>query len=386
MRSKRRYIFPAIAIAVLIAAFLPQSFAANPNANCTAVDGNYIVSFSKGASVNNERKNVGGRPVTPTFQYSKVLNGFSSFLTGDQVCDLQRRSNVEFIEADQVVTTYAPQIQPTTWGIDRIDSLTGTDTTYTHSLHGNNVTVYVIDTGIYRAHSEFTGRLNDGYSTITDGRGVEDCNGHGTHVSGTIAGTIYGVAKQARITPVRVLNCAGSGTTTTVTAGLEWVLGNYTGGKAVANMSLGGGASQTLDLAVNNVIAAGVTVVIAAGNNGRDACNYSPARVPNAITVAASTSTNAFASYSNFGKCMDIIAPGSAITSAWIGSISATLRTDGTSMAAPHVAGTVALLLERGAMIPGAVIIPLVNQVPGVITIPRNQSSGTKNFFIFTKP
>lgn len=388
MTATRRYISQAIAAAVLLSVFLPQSFAANPNAECSAVDGNYIVSFNEGASVANEVKNVNGRQVAPKYKYSKVLNGFASFLTAQQVCDLQRRPTVDFIEADQVVSADALETQTSaTWGISRIDSPRVIDSTYTYSSVGSGVSVYVIDTGINTTHSEFTGRINLGYSAITDGRGVEDCNGHGTHVSGTIAGTLYGVAKQARITPVRVLDCAGSGTTSGVIAGLDYVaIDHQLNAKAVASMSLGGGASQALDDAVKKVIADGVSVVVAAGNSSANACNYSPARVPNAITVAASDSANNFASYSNFGPCIDIIAPGTAITSTWIGSTSATNTISGTSMATPHVSGTIALLLESGAALPGAIALPLANQISGIITISKKQSRGTKNSFIFTNP
>ncbi len=381
MTSKRRYILPGIAIAALISAFLPQSFAANENANCSAVDGDYIVSFSKGASVANEIMNVNGKRVTPTFQYSEVLNGFAGFLTAQQVCNLQRRPTVELIELDGVVTADAITTQPgATWGIDRIDSPTELDETYTYSFDGTNVTVYVIDTGINSTHSEFSSRINSGFSAFKDKRGWEDCNGHGTHVSGTIAGTLYGVAKNASITPVRVLNCQGSGTVSGVIAGLDWVASNHSGGaEAVANMSLGGGGSLSLDKAVNAVIVDGITVVVAAGNSSANACNYSPARVPNAITVAASDSANVFASWSNYGLCVDIIAPGVNITSAWKGSDSPTRTISGTSMAAPHVSGTVALLLQQDTMASGASVLPTDNQVSGVII-------GSTNPFVFTKP
>ena len=388
MTSERRYIFPTIAIAILISAFLPQSFAATPNATCSAVDGNYIVSFSDGASVTNEMKNVNGKRVSPTFKYSKVLNGFASLLTADQVCDLQHRPTVEFIEADQLVTADDLITQDSaTWGISRIDSPKIFDSSYTYSLTGEGVTVYVIDTGIDTTHNEFNGRINNGYSGINDGRGVEDCNGHGTHVSGTIAGTIYGVAKAARITPVRVLDSSGNGAVSSVIAGLDYVVTDHTpGAKAVVSMSLGGGASRSLDAAVNSVIADGVSVVVAAGNSSANACKYSPAKVTNAITVAASDSSNNFAFYSNYGKCVDIIAPGSEITSAWIGNVNATKTISGTSMATPHVSGTIALLLESGAMLPGATVIPALNQVTGLISIPKIQSIGTINSFIYTNP
>lgn len=386
MTSIRRFIFPIVAVTVLLSAHLPQSFAANPQAACTAVPGNYIVSLNKGTSIANEVKNINGRQITPAFRYSQVFNGFAASLSADEVCDLQRRPSVEFIEEDQVAMADAISTQAgATWGISRIDSPAIIDSTYTYSNSGSGVTVYVIDSGINSSQVEFTGRINSGYSSIAGG--VEDCSGHGTHVSGTIAGTVYGVAKQARITPVRVLDCTGSGSYSGVIAGLDFVALNHSAGeKAVANMSLSGGISRALDSAVNKVIADGVTVVVAAGNNNAKACNYSPARVANAITVAASDSANKFATFSNYGKCVDIIAPGAGITSAWTGTSTAINTISGTSMATPHVSGTVALLLESGAMSSGALALPSVNQVADLITIPATQSSGTKNSFLFTKP
>ena len=387
MTSKRRYLIPVITIVVLISAFIPVSYAVNLTQNCGAVGGNYIVSFFNGVSQATELQNVDGNKVTPSRLYSKVFNGFTGLLTAGQVCDLKGRSSVEFVEADQVVKADALQIEsPATWGISRIDSPTIVDTTYTYSRTGKGVTVYVLDTGINTANSEFIGRINPGYAGINDGLGIEDCQGHGTHVSGTIAGTVFGVAKQASITPVRVLDCTGSGTVSGVVAGLDWVENNHKNEKAVANMSLSSGVSRALDKAVSQVIADGVSVVVAAGNSADDACDYSPAQAPKAITVAASDIANNFAYYSNYGKCVDIIAPGSAITSAWIGGVNATHILSGTSMATPHVTGTVALLLESGAMLPGATSIPATNQVTGVITIPASESKSTINSFIFTNP
>ncbi len=387
MISKRRYTIPTLTIAVLISAFMPNTFAATSLHNCGASAGNYIVSLYNGVSQDQELQSVDGSHIKPSHSYSKTLNGFSSFLTSGEVCDLQQRSSVNFIELDQVVKTDALQVEsPATWGISRIDSPAIIDSTYTYSWTGKGVTAYVVDTGINTKNSEFMGRINLGYAGINDGLGIEDCQGHGTHVSGTIAGTIYGVAKEARITPVRVLDCTGSGTVSGVIAGLDWIGNNYQGGKAVVNMSLISGYSKALNKAVSKVIADGISVVVAAGNSAADACNYSPAGDSKAITVAASDISNNFAYYSNYGKCVDIIAPGSAITSAWIGGANATKILSGTSMATPHVTGTVALLLESGAMRPGASSIPKSNQVDGLINIPSSESKNTINAFIFTNP
>ncbi len=382
-----RFIIPVISIVVLISTFAPDSFAAKSKLNCGATAGNYIVSFNNGVSENNELQNVDGNHVIPQESYSAILNGFAGSLTSGEVCDLQQRASVEFIEPDQVVKADALQIEnPATWGISRIDSPNVVDSTYTYSFTGKGVTVYVLDTGINTTNSEFTGRINPGFAGVNDGHGIEDCQGHGTHVSGTIAGTVYGVAKQATITPVRVLDCFGSGTVSGVIAGLDWVVQHQQGGKAVVNMSLSTGVSRALDKAVNKVVNDGISVVVAAGNSAADACNYSPARDSKAITVAASDSSNNYAYYSNYGKCVDIIAPGSEITSAWIGGSDAIKTISGTSMATPHVTGTVALLLESGAMRPGASRIPEANQVEGVINIPKSESQNTVNSFIYTNP
>jgi serine protease len=206
------------------------------------------------------------------------------------------------------------------------------------------VHAYIIDTGIRGSHSQFSGRMGNGHTTITDGNGTNDCNGHGTHVAGTVGGTTYGVAKGVTLHPVRVLGCNGSGSTSGVIAGVDWVTANHQS-PAVANMSLGGGASTALDDAVRNSIASGVTYAIAAGNSNANACNSSPARVTQALTVGSSTNADARSSFSNFGTCVDLFAPGSNITSAWIGSDTATNTISGTSMASPHVAGVAALYL-----------------------------------------
>jgi hypothetical protein len=224
--------------------------------------------------------------------------------------------------------------------------------------------------------------MGNGYTAVSDGNGTNDCNGHGTHVAGTTGGTGYGVAKQVTIHPVRVLNCQGSGTTAGVIAGVDWVTQNHVK-PAVANMSLGGGASSSLDSAVSNSINAGVSYAIAAGNSNANACNYSPARVAAANTVGATTNTDARSSFSNYGTCLDIFAPGSSITSAWNTSDSATNTISGTSMATPHVAGAIALYLETNpSASPATVTQALVNNsTTGVVT---NPGSGSPNRLLYS--
>ena len=341
-----RRILAVSAISIFAAAALVAPSLAAGNPNCTAVDGEYIVTFAKGAVIANEIKNVNGRDVTPRYVYDEALNGFAGFLTGAQVCNYNKRGNVLSVELDQEISIEATQ-SGATWGLDRIDQQSlALDTTYSYISTGAGVDAYVIDTGILGTHSEFTGRMKSGYSAIGKSTNTTDCNGHGTHVAGTIGGRTYGVAKAVSLIPVRVLDCRGLGKNSGVIAGINWVIKNHTNGKAVANMSLGSGASSTLDTAINNLINDNVTVVVAAGNSNANACNYSPARVPNAITVAASTSADSVASFSNTGSCVDIIAPGEFITSSWIGSTTASTTISGTSMASPHVAGAIARSLS----------------------------------------
>lgn len=283
------------------------------------------------------------------FTYEHAIKGFAATMPAAAIEAIARNPKVAYVEQDAVVTTAVTQ-SPVTWGIDRIDQralpLSGS---YSYETSGAGTRLYIIDTGILSSHTEFTGRFVAGYTAILDGRGTDDCNGHGTHVTGTTAGTTYGVAKGATVVPVRVLDCNGSGSISGVTAGIDWVTGQtqstaLVAVPMVANMSLGGGASSTLDAAVANAVTAGVVMVVAAGNSNVDACGSSPARAASAITVGATTSGDARASYSNFGSCLDLFAPGSSITSAWIGGTSATRTIDGTSMASPHVAGAAALI------------------------------------------
>jgi subtilisin family serine protease len=318
-----------------------------------------------------------------THVYDRALRGFAARLSRRAAEALSRNPRVRYVEQDSEVWAIATQTGAT-WGLDRVDQtalpLSGT---YTYDFDGNGVNAYVIDTGIRRTHQDFGGRAFEGYTAIADGRGTDDCNGHGTHVAGTVGGSTWGVAKRVTLWAVRVLSCSGSGSTSGVIAGVDWVTANRQL-PAVANMSLGGGASAALDDAVNRSIAAGVTYAVAAGNSNTNACNSSPARVAAALTVGATTSTDARSSFSNFGACLDVFAPGSSITSAWISSNSSTNTISGTSMASPHVAGAAALYLHDN---PAATPAQVASAIVGAATLGRvtNPGTGSPNRLLFTR-
>ena len=249
--------------------------------------------------------------------------------------------------ADTPMKSIAEQSPVPSWGLDRIDAVdTALDDSYKYVSTGSGALVYVIDTGVYSSHSDLSGRVISGYTAVADGNGTEDCNGHGTHVAGTVAGKTYGVAKTATVVAVRVLDCTGSGFSSSVVAGINWAVASHPGGPGIINLSLGGGANSAVDTAVAAATQAGLVVVVAAGNSGADACQFSPARAPSAITIGATEQSDNRASYSNFGSCVDMYAPGSGITSAWISGSTSTRTISGTSMAAPHVAGLAARLTQ----------------------------------------
>ncbi len=348
----RRYgaLIPAVALAAGL------QFAVSPTAHsaslgdlrlaptATAVDNSWIVVLKDGST----RATDFG--VTPKHTYRNVLKGFSTTLSRAKAAKLAADPRVAYVEQNQTVRITGTQPNPT-WGLDRVDQRNlPLSKSYTYKTTASNVNAYIIDTGIRTSHSEFGGRASVGTDTVGGGQNGQDCQGHGTHVAGTVGGRTYGVAKGVKLIAVRVLDCKGSGTTAGVIAGVDWVT-THAKKPAVANMSLGGGADTSLDNAVKKSIASGVSYAVAAGNGNilglpLNACNSSPARVPEAITVGATDNTDRRASFSNYGPCVDVFAPGVDITSAWRTDDTATDTISGTSMATPHTVGAAALYLS----------------------------------------
>lgn len=363
--------------------------ASYPTTPSRPIAGRYIVVFK--ASVSNpaaavaQTMNGSGGQLRHT--YSNALKGFAANLPDAALPGIRNNPNVSYVEQDSTVTanqTTSPQ-SSATWGLDRIDQadlpLNGQ---YKFNNSGAGVTAFIVDTGIRADHTEFTGRVLPGYDAVGDGNGTNDCNGHGTHVSGTVGGSTWGVAKAVALVPVRVLDCTGSGSWSGVIAGIDWVAGS-TQRPAVANMSLGGAVSTSVDAAVAGAVAKGVVMVVAAGNSNADACLSSPAREPSAITVAASSDIDGRASYSNFGTCVDIFAPGSGVTSAWNTSSTATNQLSGTSMASPHVTGAAALALAANpTATPATVASLLVSSATPNRLVSASLPTGTPNLLVYS--
>ncbi|WDZ86079.1 S8 family peptidase [Micromonospora cathayae] len=352
MRLPRRSILVGAAALSMVATATPAMAAEQVGSilkagGATAVADSYIVVF-KDSTVgrtkvsDNAQRLIGKHGGAVARTYSAALRGFEVRVDAKAAARIAADPAVAYVEQNHTVSIAGTQSPTPSWGLDRIDqrALPGNNS-YTYPTTASNVTAYIIDTGIRTTHSDFGTRATWGTNTVDSNN--TDCNGHGTHVAGTVGGTAYGVAKEVKLVAVKVLNCQGSGTNAGVIGGVDWVTANAQK-PAVANMSLGGGANATLDTAVRNSIASGVTYGLAAGNSNANACNTSPSRVTEGITVGATESTDARASYSNYGTCLDIFAPGSGITSAWSTGDTATNTISGTSMATPHVVGAAALL------------------------------------------
>ena len=396
-RHIARYVFTAaVATAAAVTGMSGVALAGTPIALPTgavldagaagAIPGSYIVVLKDGTdaathvtSASQQMiKRYGGQVKN---NYLATVRGFQASMTATQAARLAADPSVQFVEQDATVKMGATETNAT-WGLDRIDQRSlPLSTTYT-SGSASGVTAYVLDTGIRLTQKEFGGRARNGWDFIDNDAVAQDCNGHGTHVAGTIGGKTYGVAKDVKLVAVRVLNCQGSGSYSAIIAGIDWVTKNAVK-PAVANMSLGGPVSAALNAAVARSIASGVTYAVAAGNDNTNACNQSPAAEPGAITVGATTSTDARASFSNYGSCVDIFAPGQQITSASYASDTGTAVMSGTSMASPHVAGAAALVLgAHPTWTPTQVRDALVtNADSGLVT---SAGTGSPNKLLYT--
>ncbi len=356
-------------------------------ASSASPDDTYIVVYKRGTDITNkvQLEEARGNDVSDAFRVA--LKGIVAELSPTDVARLNDDPGVLVVERDREVSAFAlgPRDSASqSWGLDRSDQRAlPMNGRIASASNGFGVDAYIIDTGVRADHSQFGGRVSGGYSAINDGVGSNDCQGHGTHVAGTVAGSTYGLAPEATVIPVRVLDCGGSGTWSGVIAGINWTASNHTAGTpAVANMSLGGGYSESINQAVAGAVADGITFAVAAGNENSNACNVSPASAPSAITVGSSNSNDSRSSFSNYGSCVDIFAPGMGITSAWIGSPTDTSTISGTSMASPHVAGAAALLLSASRSLTPTQVASQINSsaTTGVVT---DSQVGTPNRLLF---
>jgi len=365
------------------------------------IPGQYIVVFKKGTNNASQRANQMARGVNGEVKhvYNSAIQGFTVQLPPQAsqraVQALQNNPHVSFVEQDRIIRNRpnvvntefrrffsTPDYTTNVWGLDRIDQrYLPLDGDYRFVNNGSGVTVYVIDSGIYYDHNEFEGRASFGFDVIDQNNNGLDCNGHGTHVAGTIGGKTYGVAKRVNLVSVRVLGCDNTGTISDVIAGINWIT-EKADGPSIANMSLGSGRSTAMDNAIRNSIESGITYVTSAGNSNADACYYSPARVSEAITVGATEQNDNRSSFSNHGNCIDIFAPGTGIISTWIDGDDSIATLNGTSMAAPHVSGVAALLLQRNPGITQSELFSLIlkNSTKGIVS----NSLSENNHLIFS--
>lgn len=366
----------------------PRVAAVEAAAVPVSANGEYLIQFAPRAALRSQatqRMDAAGIELT---RIAVNLPISLATLTPEEAAAVANTPGVVAVSPNSEFRATSTQPSPPSWGLDRSDQTDlPLDQSYSYSTAaGAGTTIYIIDSGINAAHVEFTGRLLPGVVDPSLSGGIGDCFGHGTHVAGTAAGTTVGVAKLATIVPVRVLDCLGNGTASAVIRGIDWVITNHTGGRAVANLSLGGIGNDAVDRAIEALINDGVAVAVAAGNgNGQDACNNTPARVDGALTVGATTDQDARSTFSDVGSCLDLFAPGSSIVSAWFGSPTITKAVSGTSMASPHVAGALAVLWTDNPGLTATQVQQLLvaTATPGRLT---NIGNNSPNLLLYLEP